>query len=233
MTIAIAFVRHGHYEQPEGVPSAWLPHPLTPEGEAQARAGARALCDAARERGWSMCSVVDSSPLLRAWQTAEIWREELSVRGQADASVESVFALCERSLGAAANLSVDEIERVIARDPRCEPLAPGWKRRRDFRLPLPGAESLAQAGGRVARHVGERARALEPSSSAAATLVKLVVGHGGSIRNAAADLGILELHDVAQLSMYYGEAIVYSRGTDGWTHLYGRWKPRAAAVDID
>ena len=42
--VAVSF-RHGHYEQPELVPSAHLPRLLTPEGRAQEIQGDEALAE--------------------------------------------------------------------------------------------------------------------------------------------------------------------------------------------
>ena len=65
-----ALVRHGVYDQPRGVPSAHLPHPLTDEGQVLARAAGDELQAMAAEARLSIDPVVDASQLLRAWQTA-------------------------------------------------------------------------------------------------------------------------------------------------------------------
>lgn len=215
-----ALIRHGDYAQPAGVPSAHLPHPLTDEGREQARAGAIRLADAARERGWTLDPVIDASPLLRAWETAVI------AAGVLGLEVVEVAALTERCVGAAANLTVDEIAAVIDRDPRFDPLPPGWKRRGDFCLPLLGAESLIDAGRRVAGHL--RAR-----RAAGLAGIKLVVGHGGSLRHGAVELGILGPGDPPRLSMHHGEAVVLVDRGDAWERVLGDWKRRGDGATLD
>ncbi|MCR9161633.1 MAG: histidine phosphatase family protein [Nannocystaceae bacterium] len=230
MEFAVCFVRHGQYAQPPGVPSAHLPHPLVEEGRAQSRAGLQTLQREAAARGWTLCPVLDASPLLRAWETATLFAEGLRTSGMGDARVETFDALTERSLGAAANLTVPEIEAVIERDPRFEPLPPGWKRTSDFRLPFVGAESLREAGARVAAHVRRRAEQLQPPPGQG-LYVKVVVGHGGSIRHAAAALGMLEPTGVDRLSMHHGTPIVHVHRAHGWEHVYGAWKQRTQASE--
>ncbi|HVI03747.1 MAG TPA: phosphoglycerate mutase family protein, partial [Enhygromyxa sp.] len=70
--IVAALVRHGDYFQPEGVPSAQLPHPLTDKGIEQARSVGSRLHDESRELGLQLDPVLDCSTLLRARQTAEL-----------------------------------------------------------------------------------------------------------------------------------------------------------------
>lgn len=69
--LVAALIRHGAYEQPADVPSAHLSHPLTAEGEAQAAAHAPVLAFA-EAQGLEVASVIDSSNLLRGWQTASL-----------------------------------------------------------------------------------------------------------------------------------------------------------------
>ncbi len=227
MDFAVCFVRHGQYAQPENVPSAHLPHPLVAEGRAQAAAGCERLWDEASARGWRLCPVIDASPLLRAWETAELFAEGLRSHGLAEASVETFDALTERSLGAAANLTMDEIAAVIERDPRAQPLPPGWKRTSDFRLPLVGAESLLDAGARVASHVRHRAEttACPPGDG---LFVKVILGHGGSLRHGAAELGMLDPTSLDRLSMFHATPIVYAYRDGRWDHVSGEWKQRSA-----
>ena len=223
MTVGFALIRHGQYAQPAGVPSAHLPHPLVAEGRAQAIAGCDALAAAAAERGWSIDPVIDASPLLRAWETAAIFADRLP----GELRVACFDALTERSLGAAANLTVEQIAAVIDRDPRFDPLPDGWKRTSDFRLPLPGAESLLEAGRRVAGHIERRRTELDGNGG---VRLKLVVGHGGSLRHGAQALGMLEVADLAALSMYHCRAVVYLPDGDRWRRDFGEWKPRTTST---
>jgi 2,3-bisphosphoglycerate-dependent phosphoglycerate mutase len=226
MRIIAALVRHGRYEQPASVPSAHLPHPLTPEGESEARELPARLTELARRHGAALHPVLDSSRMLRAWQTARLAASGLSAGGT-EFTVEEFDSLAERSLGAAANLTVQEIARVIARDPRCAPLPRGWKVSRDFRLPLQGAESLAEAGERTARHVTERTANLGQGA-----VMKVFVGHGGAFRHAAVSLGALAEEAAPRLSMWHCSPVLLAR-TDGgaWSHLDGNWKHRDIRPD--
>ncbi len=229
MTFALPLVRHGEYAQPAGVPSAHLPHPLTERGREQARAGAAELWSWAADRGVSLDPVLHASPLLRAWETARLIADELARRGLADVGVDCFDALTERCLGSAANLSVREIEAIIAADPRFEPLPPGWKGTSDFRLPLPGAESLNDAGRRVAEHLRRltAGSSFEPSRPR----LKIVVSHGGALRHGAAELGLLRREDLDALSMFHVKPVIYQADGTSWRLVHGRWKQRAVTGD--
>jgi hypothetical protein len=103
-----AFVRHGHYHQPEGVPSAHCPHPLTERGLTQAREAVDLLWSTASSEGWSIHSVIDSSRMLRAWQplsgvpegvyrqTEDEYRAELEKVTMFEATGKVDFALAVR-----------------------------------------------------------------------------------------------------------------------------------------
>jgi 2,3-bisphosphoglycerate-dependent phosphoglycerate mutase len=225
-----ALVRHGEYAQPEGVPSAHLPHPLTPRGEEQARTAAARLSELARARRWQIDPIVDSSSLLRAWQTAVVLARGLDALPRA-AAVESFDALVERGLGAGANLTIDAIEAAIAADPRHAAPPPDWKASADYRLPWIGAESLDDAGRRVADHLVRRVPA--PAGAGDPTM-KIFVGHGGAFRHAAAALGALARDRLAGLSMHHGGFVVLERRPDGgWTHVEGQWKVRSGHRALD
>jgi len=141
-----ALSRHAIYEQPNGVPSAHLLYPLTPEGEEQARHLAMSVYELAEHHRLVVHPVIDASPLLRAYQTACIAAELLSAKTQKPFRVEQHAALCERSLGAAGNLTLEQIETILRRDPRYGRPPLGWKYLPTFQLPFPGAESLVAAG---------------------------------------------------------------------------------------
>jgi broad specificity phosphatase PhoE len=234
----LAWIRHGEYAQPPGVPSAHLPHGLTLRGQEQARVAARAVCQFAQQHRLTIDPVIDSSRLRRAWETADTMAHELEqlvgpARPVEEFRVEEFDALAERGLGAAANLTIEEIEAVLAADPRFELPAPGWKRDPSYVLPLPGAESLEQAGRRVAGHVLARLRAL-PS----AEWLKVFVGHGGAFRHAARHLGVLSSEDVQRLSMQHGAPIYLEQGLDYSTgdrlvHTGGAWGQRGSAASLD
>ncbi len=229
----LAWIRHGEYAQPEDVPSAHLPHGLTPRGCDQARAAARAVWLYVQQQRLELDPVVDCSPLRRAWETAQLMTRELARLGAPALAVQEFDELVERSLGAAANLTIGEIEAVLAADPRFEVPAPGWKREPSYRLPLPGAESLDEAGRRVARHVVTRMRA--PSGNAS---LKLFVGHGGAFRHAARALGLLSFEEARQLSMQHGSPIYFEHHAsddagDRLVYVAGEWRRRSSDVPLD
>jgi 2,3-bisphosphoglycerate-dependent phosphoglycerate mutase len=205
--------------------SAHLPYPLVREGEQQAADAVDVLVDKAIEDKLHMDPVVDASILLRAWQTAGIIARGLSDKLSRAFEVHQFGALTERSVGAAANLTIDQIAAVIADDPRNEPLPDDWRRDSSIRLPFPGAESLVEAGRRVAAHLVSRVRELRASQER--DCLKVIVGHGGSIRHAALELGVLSPDEVAQLSMDHCAPVYLECRQDGsWEHVGGSWKER-------
>lgn len=229
----LALLRHGDYEQPAGVPSAHLPYGLTALGRSQASEAASTLWEFAVEQRLEVDPVVDCSHLRRAWETAALLTEGLSKLSGVAFSVGQYEALAERSVGAAANLTVDAIERAVADDPRYESLPEGWKRSPHFRLPLGGAESLMEAGERVAVHLSNRARSADGPS------LKIVVGHGGSLRHAACVLGVLVEEDLHALSMHHCAPVYLEAHEEGgagavrFEHVGGAWKQRAQAHVYD
>lgn len=235
--LIVAFVRHGEYQQPPGVPSAHLPYPLTPGGIEQATAAAATLMDVASNESWGIEPVIDSSCQLRGWQTASIIASELKLHGINGANVESFEALAERCLGSAANLTVEQIESVVAADPRYEPLPAGWKSDSNFRIPLQGAESLMQAGARVMQHVAGRADSLVQDISV--DTLKIFVGHGAAFRHVAVHMGLMSTEQAVALSMYHCTPLYFERLSDRqdnkkWCHIAGEWKIRKAkGADLD
>ena len=244
--IVVALVRHGDYEQPEDVPSAHLPHPLTAKGREQARELGARLHEAAAEHGLEIAPVLHASALLRASQTASIAAAALGEQapGRSFTIAES-WDLAERSTGAAANLTVQQIAAAVAADPRMPPLPKVWKTHPRFRLPFPGAESLMQAGARVAAHIENqvhaRAHALRESPTtdpavAASAVLEVFVSHGGALRHAAVCMGALELTAVPGLSMHHCGFVLlelqrspqeWEDGAPGsWRQIGGQWKVR-------
>lgn len=216
----IALIRHGAYAQPEQVPSAWLPYGLTEEGKAQSREAAGIIAELAKDNGWEIASVIDSSRMRRAWETASILAAELSRSLGQSFEVEEFDALAERGVGALANLSTQSIAEAVEADPRFAPLPKGWKRDSHFRLPVQGAESLMDAGRRVMQHVKRRAQSLGSDQ------LKLCVGHGGAIRHAAHLLGALDLEQISALSMHYARPIILQLHAGYADHVAGDWKVR-------
>ena len=222
-----ALIRHGDYRQLPDTPSAHQPFPLTAEGEAQATQAGAALRTKLRAEGWTLAGSVDSSQLLRAWQTALIVNQELAREYPTPPRLEGFDDLAERGLGSAANLSRCAIEAVVHEDPRFQDLPPDWKSNSRFRLPLQGAESLLEAGARVAGHIHRRMQALAARNPPTDTL-KLFVGHGAAFRHAAYHMGVLSFEQIAQLSMYHAQPVFLEyHAKNHWQHVAGEWKVRA------
>ncbi|MEZ4382855.1 MAG: histidine phosphatase family protein [Nannocystaceae bacterium] len=230
-----ALIRHGDYEQPAGVPSALLPHPLTPRGVAQAQALGEAL--AARERAGEFVvdATVDTSSLRRAWETGVHVARALEATLGRPFTVAGFDALVERALGSMANLTVAEIERVFADDPRLAPLPAGWKARSTFKLPVIGAESLLEAGARAATHIDARLRDLADAPRGdlrGRDTLKLFISHGAALRHAAHSLGALALDAIPGLSMYHCREVLLERAPAGdYSHAGGGWKIRKQAEE--
>ncbi|MDQ7734140.1 histidine phosphatase family protein [Halomonas sp. SpR1] len=228
--VALALIRHGEYAQLADTPSALQPYPLTEKGAHEVREQARQFGAWLATSGYQLSAEIHCSTLLRAWQTADIYREELTPLFAEPPRLRSFSALCERSVGALANLSVEEIERIVTLDPRLAPLPKGWKSTSDFRLPFDGAESLLDAGERVAAHLQTL---LPPSPRLAGKQLQLIVGHGASIRHAAYHLNVIPFSDIKRLSMFHGHPVVFERHHQGWSRLYGNWKQRQSADPLD
>ncbi len=220
-----ALIRHGAYAQRVGVPSALQPYGLTAQGTEQARACGAQIAALLRETGWALDPVVWSSHQLRAWQTAQGAVEVLAGAGH-EARVCESASLAERSLGSAANLTVDEVEEVLRLDPRFEAPPVGWKSLSEYQLPLQGAESLMMAGARVAAHLREVLASAPPEGAAEGQLT-LFFGHGASFRHAASHLGILAREEIARVSMYHARPLIICyEGADRWARFSGAWKQR-------
>ena len=230
--IVVALVRHADYQQPSGVPSAQLPHPLTDRGVEQAYSLGYNLHDQCNGLGLKLDSVLDASTLLRASQTASYAAEVLNrIEHDQTFTTQEFDELGERSVGAGANLSVDAIAAAVAADPRHPALPDGWKSHPRFRLPLPGAESLMMAGARVAAHIERRAHELRCEGGH--DVLKVIVSHGAALRHAAVCLGALELSEVPGLSIHHCGYVFIEHfdrpgGPGYWQKVGGQWKVRAA-----
>ena len=222
-----ALIRHGDYHQRPGAPSARQPYPLTAPGLAQARACGDRLAALLADHDLTLDPVIRCSRQLRAWQTADAIAGQLRAQGLSVTGLHETSALAERGLGSAANLTVAEIEAVLAADPRHAPPPPGWKSDSSYRLPLDGAESLSEAGARVAGYL----RAEIEAAPCPAQLT-LFVGHGASFRHAACHLGLLEADDIPRLSMFHADPLLICyNGRGSWRHVSGAWKVRARKED--
>ena len=230
-TIA-ALVRHGEYHQQADTPSAHQPYALTAEGKAEVHAEVDSFAVLLEEHSLSIAERVDSSNMLRAWQTAMIFVEKLYQHQMPSMLIDSHDALAERGLGSVANMTIRQIEKVIVEDPRYEEPPLEWKSNSHYCLPFQGAESLIQAGVRVAEHLQQQMHKLRDETSV--DTVKLFVGHGAAFRHAAYQLGILQYEQLAQFSMFHARPVLIEYLDDGsWRHIGGDWKIRSAGNGLD
>ncbi len=215
-----AIIRHGDYHQMPGAPSAHQPYPLNTDGEKHAEEAAAIIDKIQQQYGWSVTTEVDCSQMLRAWQTAEIIAQNLA--SQHD--LQSFDELAERGVGCAANLTADQIVKIIHDDPRYPELPQNWKSNSEYKLPLQGAESLLEAGKRVAEHLTRRLSEIPVDG---VDTVKLFVGHGAAFRHAAFHLGVMKYDDISRLSMFHGRPVFMELLLDGsWSQIAGEWKVR-------
>lgn len=219
----VALIRHGAYAQRKDTPSALQPYPLTADGLAQATECGQTLAALLDAEGWALDPVAHCSRQLRAWQTATQALEHLDRAGH-PARLEQNAALSERAVGSAANLTLSEIEDIVAADPRFAPLPAGWKSDSHFCLPLQGAESLMMAGARVADYLHATMAAQTPPQQPSLTLF---FGHGAAFRHAAHHLGLLDIQEIPKISMYHARPLLLCyKGEGEWQHYGGSWKPR-------
>ena len=220
-----ALIRHGDYRQLPDAPSAHQPYPLNRAGETQALEGAQRLRDIIVRHDWALVPSIDSSRLLRAWQTAVIFADRFAGLTPSAPQIESYDELAERGVGCVANLTIAQIEAVVHRDPRFSDPPADWKADSHYRLPLQGAESLLEAGERVAGHLSQAMAALPPDDH---DRVKILVGHGAAFRHAAYHLGVLAFEQLRQLSMFHCQPVMLECLAGGqWRHIEGDWKVRA------
>jgi 2,3-bisphosphoglycerate-dependent phosphoglycerate mutase len=215
-----ALIRHGDYHQLANVPSAHQPFALNSAGIQQAKALATQLRQAFETFQAQPHPVIDSSQMLRAWQSADVISQALS---EYPLTIESFDVLAERCVGSVANLTLTQIEALLEDDPRYESPPLNWKADSYYQLPFQGAESLMQSGIRVANHIKLRMRLLKGTENQ----IKLFVGHGAAFRHAAFQLGILPFEQIARLSMYHASPIYIELLNNGqWHHIGGEWKVR-------
>jgi len=217
-------VRHGDYHQLPKTPSAHQPFPLNDKGMAQAKAGIGLISTMLKDNNWALHPVVHSSNLLRAWQTAETIVD--GVKGCE--TITGTDYLAERGLGSGANLSLKQLNKIIEQDPRFDPLPDDWKSNSHYRLPLMGAESLMEAGMRVANYMASTMKPIPAPEKQDVAVI--FVGHGAAFRHAAHHLGVMSFEDIAKLSMHHAQPVALGLQEDGhWNHTAGQWKVRALA----
>ena len=225
--ITLAFVRHGEYQQKPETPSAFQPFGLTAKGKEQSEATAKIIEQFAQAHHLKIHSSIYSSNLLRAWQTANIIKDNMADRPQ----IETSSQINERSVGAVANLTVTEIEALLKEDPRYECPDFNWKSDSYYCLPFDGAESLMDSGERLAKFIHKEF--LNLRNTVKQNTLMIIVGHGASFRHAAYLLGILEFEQIAKYSMYHASplffeyAIAKNQQGGSFIKIHGEWKVRA------
>lgn len=214
-------IRHGDYHQLADTPSAHQPFALNEAGLIQAENAINLIKEMCNVNDWLLHQVIDSSNLQRSWQTATIIAKGLN---EIEA-VETYDVLAERGLGSVANLSVKQIEDVVNQDSRFDALPDNWKSDSYYCLPLQGAESLMDAGKRVADHLIKSMSLIESKSNR--DIAKIFVGHGAAFRHAAFHLGVLEYEQISKLSMFHATPVALEVNSDNaWSHVAGEWKHR-------
>lgn len=229
--LVLAFARHADYAQLAATPSAHQPFALNAVGVEQAESQARLFAESLQQKGWQLLPEIACSTMLRAWQTAQVFKETLQPSANNQLQIRCYEELAERSVGSVANLSVTQIEQIIDADPRYDSLPDSWKSDSHFCLPFQGAESLLDAGQRVASCLQQQ---LDKAAHSDLTQVQLVVGHGASFRHAAYHLGIIEFDMIAKLSMYHAQPLLFEYDNGDWQHIAGEWKlrqPKREAID--
>lgn len=220
-----AFVRHGHFERPEGVASAHSLFPLSERGRDQARNAADPILELCEEMSLELDPRIEASQLLRAWETANLIAESLETRTGKRFHVLQRDELVERGLGSCANMPFDEIRAMLGADPRLGALPEGWRRMPEFRLPVQGAESLMQAGARTATRVATSLDSIPAEDPR--DLMRLFVAHSGCLRHAAVQLGALDVRVVPGLSMDFAQSVFVEKlGNGDWIHIAGQFKKR-------
>lgn len=223
-------VRHGDYHQLANTPSAHQPFPLNDTGREQSEKAIGLINEMVAANGWLLDPVIHSSNLQRAWQTATIISAGLT-------DIDSVIGfddLAERSLGSAANLTLEQIAQVIEQDQRYETLPTSWKSDSYFCLPVQGAESLMQAGKRVADHILKTVLEMKLFNDQKQVVAKIFVGHGAAFRHAAFQLGVLEFEQLKKLSMFHAQPVALQIDAEqNWAHVAGDWKVRSNNEAID
>jgi len=220
------FLRHAQLEQPKGVPAANLPHGLTAKGEDQAADAAQRLHALAEEMDFKIDDDLECGASQPVWQTAAILGEELDdLTGRRYRAVER-SELMGRSLGGAANLTVKQIETLIAEDPRFTKPPKAWLSNPAYRPPFPGAETLGAAGERAGGFIKRRAEEMWPHLTG--DTLKVFVGHGATLVQAAAWLGAIPAKTAAQKVLPHAHwALIEFRASGRCTLLSAAWRKPA------
>jgi 2,3-bisphosphoglycerate-dependent phosphoglycerate mutase len=190
----LILLRHGQSQwNLENRFTGWVDVPLSPRGEAEARAAGEKL------RGRRI-DVLFTSVLVRATETARL---ALEVAGVAQVPTERDAALNERMYGDLQGMNKAEAAtRFGAEQVRL------WRRSYDVRPP--GGESLADTAARVLPYWERR---ILPELRAGKNV--LVVAHGNSLRALVMHLDGLTKDQVLKLEIPTGVPLLYTTTPDG------------------
>jgi len=190
----LILLRHGESQwNLENRFTGWVDVPLSPRGEAEARAAGEKL------RGRRIDKVY-TSVLARAIETARI---TLETAGIGPVPIERDAALNERMYGDLQGLNKAEAaQRFGAEQVKL------WRRSYDVRPP--GGESLADTAARVLPFWERR---ILPDLRAGRNI--LVVAHGNSLRALVMHLDGLTREQVIQLEIPTGVPLLYEMSPDG------------------
>lgn len=190
----LILLRHGESQwNLENRFTGWVDVPLSPRGEAEARAAGEKL------RGRRIDKVY-TSVLARAVETARI---ALEAAGIGAVPIERDAAVNERRYGDLEGLNKAEAARQFGADQVKQ-----W--RRSYDVKPPGGESLADTAARVLPYWERR---IWPDLRAGKNV--LVVAHGNSLRALAMHLDRLTPEQVIQLEIPTGVPLLYEIGPDG------------------
>ena len=190
----LILLRHGESQwNLENRFTGWVDVPLSPRGEAEARAAGEKL------RGWRIDKVY-TSVLARAVETARI---ALEAAGIPAVPIERDAALNERRYGDLQGLNKAEAARQFGAEQVKQ-----W--RRSYDVKPPGGESLADTAARVLPYWERR---IWPDLRAGKNV--LVVAHGNSLRALAMHLDRITPEQVIQLEIPTGVPLLYEMGPDG------------------
>jgi len=257
----LALVRHGQYHQRAGAPSAFQPYPLNEEGQQQAYDCAAKLLEFVKEYRVPIATEIHSSVMLRAWQTADTIRSELSRselsrsllnKSQGNPSQASDTRAASTPAFACTHGSDFSIVETPLLGERCVGSVANLTvaevdqiLRDDPRYPSPPENWKsnshyqlpfpgAESLAQAGKRVSEYLVKLFESQQASCTegCLQLVVGHGAAFRHAAYELGVLEAEQIAKLSMFHATPVFLQLEDGGnWKHVSGAWKVRKTATE--
>ncbi len=190
----LVLIRHGESQwNLENRFTGWVDVPLSPKGEAEARAAGEKLKSYRFDQAFT-------SVLTRAIRTLEI---VLEVIGQTGIVVEKNQALNERMYGDLQGLNKAEtIEKFGEHQVKL------W--RRSYDVNPPGGESLKDTAARVLPYYQDQ---IWPRLSVGSSL--LIVAHGNSLRALVMHLDQLTKEEVLELNIPTGAPLLYELDDSG------------------